>query len=52
MKVSEAAKLLGMNPQTLRIALQYGDCPYGFAIKRKRWVYHIFENRVREEIGK
>ena len=48
MLVSEAAKKLGMNTQTLRLALQQGKFPFGEAIKtsEKRYVYVIFEERL------
>ena len=46
--VSEAAKRLHMNTQTLRLALQQGKFPFGVAIKtsENRYVYHIDENRL------
>lgn len=45
MIVSEAAKKLGMNPQTLRLGLQQGLFPFGKAIKTSpnRFTYHINE---------
>lgn len=48
MLVSEAAKQLGMNPQTLRLALQQGKFPFGTAIRtsEKRYVYFIHEQRL------
>lgn len=49
MLVSEAAKLLKMNPQTLRLALQQSKFPqFGTAIKTspKRYVYYINERRL------
>lgn len=49
MLVSEASKLLGINPQTLRLALQQGKFPqFGTAIKtsKKRYVYYINEKRL------
>ena len=43
MIVSEAAKLLGMNTQTLRLGLRQRLFPFGEAIKtsENRFVYHI-----------
>jgi hypothetical protein len=49
MLVSEAARRLGMNPQTLRLALQQSKFPqFGTAIKTspKRYVYYINERRL------
>ena len=43
--VIEAAKKLGMNPQTLRLALQQRLFPFGVAIKTSdhRYTYYINE---------
>ena len=43
MLVSEAAKKIGLSPQTLRLGLQQRLFPFGEAIKtsEKRYVYHI-----------
>lgn len=48
MLVSEAAKKLDMNPQTLRLALQQGLFPFGVAVKtsENRYTYKIFTNRL------
>ena len=48
MLVSEAAKKLDMNPQTLRLALQQGLFPFGVAVKtsKNRYTYKIFTNRL------
>ena len=48
MLVSEAAKKLGLNTQTLRLALQQGRFPFGEAIQtsEKRYVYYINEKRL------
>ena len=48
MLVSEAAKKLGMNTQTLRLALQQGLFPFGVAVKtsENRYTYKIFDNRL------
>ena len=48
MLVSEAAKKLGMNTQTLRLALQQGLLPIGIATKTSdnRYTYTIFEERL------
>lgn len=46
--VSEAAKKLGMNTQTLRLALQQGLFDFGTAVKtsEKRFTYYICEKRL------
>lgn len=48
MLVSEAAKRLGMNTQTLRLSLQQGLLPIGVATKtsKHRYTYTIFEERL------
>lgn len=48
MLVSEAAKQLGMNTQTLRLALRQGLLPIGIATKtsENRYTYTIFEERL------
>lgn len=48
MLVSEAAKKLGMNTQTLRLALQQRLFPFGEAIKtsENRYTYYINEKRL------
>lgn len=55
MRVEEASKLLGMNDQTLRIALQQKLFPFGVAVKRVNskgeestmWTYYINDNRLK-----
>ena len=51
--VSEAAKKLGMNTQTLRLALQQGRFSFGTAIKtsENRWTYYICEKRLERYIN-
>lgn len=48
MLVSEAAERLGMNTQTLRLALQQRLFPFGVAVKTSpnRYTYWICENRL------
>ena len=48
MIVSEAAKKLGMNTQTLRLALQQKLFPFGEAVKtsENRYTYYINEIRL------
>ncbi len=51
--MEEAAKVLDMNPQTLRLALQQGLFPFGVAVKtsEKRYTYKIFPKRMEEYIA-
>lgn len=52
MKVNECAKLLNKSPQFVRIGLQRGILPFGYAIKMSsKWTYHISEKKVYEYIG-
>ena len=49
MKIKEAAKVLGVNPQFLRVGLQQERFPFGFAVKmKKHWAYHIDEGKLRD----
>lgn len=49
MLVSQAAKELGMNTQTLRLALQQDKFPFGVAVKTSpnRWTYYINADRLK-----
>lgn len=47
MLVSDAAKQLGLNTQTLRLGLQQGKFPFGEAIKTSENRYTYYVNRVR-----
>ena len=52
MKVKEAAKLLGKSEQFVRIGLQRGILPFGYAVKMSsKWTYHISKHRVLEYLG-
>ena len=53
MKVKEAAKLLGKSEQFVRIGLQRGILPFGYAVKMSsKWAYHVSEHKVFEYLGK
>lgn len=53
MTVIECAKLLGKSPQFVRIGLQRGILPFGYAIKMSTvWTYHVSEAKVYEYLGK
>lgn len=51
--VSDAAELLGVSQQFIRVSLQQGLAPFGFAVKitPNRWTYHISPSKLREYIG-
>ena len=51
--VIECAKLLGKSPQFIRIGLQRGVLPFGYAVKMSSgWTYHISEAKAYEYLGK
>ena len=53
MTVVECAKLLGKSPQFVRIGLQRGILPFGYAIKMSSvWTYHISDAKVYDYLGK
>lgn len=50
--VSEAARILGKSEQFVRVALQNGTAPFGFAVKNKSvYSYHISPKKLAEYIG-
>lgn len=53
LSVIEVSKLLRMNQQTVRLGLQQGVFPWGYAIKtsESRWVYFINRKRFEEVEG-
>ena len=52
MTVQECARLLDKSPQFVRIGLQRGILPFGYAIKMSsKWTYHISEKKVHEYLG-
>ena len=50
-KVSDAAKLLGVSSQFVRIGLQRKTLPIGTAVKMKRWVYYINPHQLETYLG-
>lgn len=53
LKVSEAAKVLGKSEQFVRIGLQRGILPFGYAVKMSsKFTYHISEHKLYEYLGK
>ena len=52
-KVSEAAKILGVSSQFVRIGLQRGTLPIGTAVKMSsKWTYYINPKKLADYIGK
>lgn len=50
--VEQCAKLLGKSEQFVRVALQTGTAPFGFAVKNKTvYSYHISPKKLNEYIG-
>ena len=50
--VVEAARILGKSPQFVRVALQTGAAPFGFATKNKTtYSYHISPKKLAEYVG-
>lgn len=50
--VAEAARILGKSPQFVRVALQNGTAPFGFAVKKKTtYSYHISPKKLQEYVG-
>lgn len=46
LSVVEAAAIMDVDPQFLRLALQQGKFPFGTAVKmEKRWAYYINKKR-------
>ena len=53
MTVKEAARLLGKSEQFVRIVLQRGILPFGYAVKMSsKWTYHISDHKVFKYLGK
>jgi len=46
-KPAEAAKLLGVSPQFIRIGLQRGKFPWGYAVQQSKTRYTYFINRTK-----
>lgn len=45
--------MLGKSEQFVRIGLQRGILPFGYAVKMSsKWTYHISEHKVFEYLGK
>lgn len=49
--VENAARLMGVSGQFIRIGLQQGVLPFGYAVKRQRWSYYISPMKFSEYTG-
>ena len=50
--VEECAKRIGKSEQFVRVALQMGTAPFGFAARNKTvWSYHISPKKLNEYMG-
>lgn len=51
-KVKEAAALLGVSEQYVRIGMQRGHLPIGSCVKMSSvWTYHICPNKLEQYLG-
>ena len=51
--IAQAAALMGVSPQFIRIGLQTGRLPFGTAVKMSsRWTYYINEEKFFAYISK
>ena len=52
LSVTKVAKLLGASEQFVRIGLQQGVLPWGYAVKMStQWTYVITKQKFEEETG-
>ena len=52
MTVKECAELLGKSEQWVRVGLQRGRLPFGYAVMLStRWSYHISKHQVYDYLG-
>lgn len=52
MTVQQAADLMGVSPQFVRVGLQRGRLPFGYAVKNKtKWWYFISPQKFTEATG-
>lgn len=52
--IEEASKLMGVSPQFVRVGLQQGKLPFGYAVqirKGGRWTYFISKQKFLEHTG-
>lgn len=52
MKIAEAAEIMGKSKQFLRVGLQRGIFPFGYAVKMSsKYTYHISKSKLYEYLG-
>lgn len=51
-KVADAARLMGVSEQFIRVGMQRGLLPIGTAVKLRQWVYYISRPMLEEYMGK
>lgn len=52
MTIQKAAKLMNVSEQFVRIGLQKGNLPFGYAVKMSsRWTYYIDSDKFKKETG-
>lgn len=52
MTVKECARMIGKSEQFVRIGLQRGILPFGYAVKMSsKWTYVISASKVKEFLG-
>ena len=52
LSINEAAKLMNVGSQFLRIGLQEGKFPFGWAVKTStKWSYYISKSKFTEHTG-
>lgn len=51
--IAEASRLMGATPQFIRLGLQKGVLPFGFAVQMspKRYTYYISREKFAEYLG-
>lgn len=53
LKVKEAAQILGISPQGIRLGMQLQKLPIGIAVKiNSKWNYHISQKLLFDYMGK
>lgn len=52
MTVKDAARLMGKSEQFVRVGLQQGVFPFGYAVKiSTKYTYYISDEKIKEYIG-
>lgn len=52
MTIRKAAKLMNVSEQFVRVGLQKGNLPFGYAVKMSsRWTYYIDSDKFKKETG-